>query len=177
MNSTKILLFEYAIYKLIEWRKEVLPEDDIKNFFTRLASLKLIFLLSATKDELTENEDLLDIFDNYCAMQYGPVEIDIYSAIVYKQTSFYDFGNNCLSYKVPIDFRQLSTELQRKVDRRIDILKKLNPNLTLLKASQLVDITHKWSAWRNAMGQAELLNKNSEKMSVESIRNCRPFYG
>lgn len=174
MNSSKILLFEYAIYKLIEWRKEVLPEDDIKNFFTRLASLKLLFILSATKD--LQGNDLLGVFDNYCAMQYGPVEVDIYAAIVYKKTSFFDFGNYAIIQKATPDFSDLSIQLKDQVDRGISILKSLNPRLISLRASQLVNITHKWAAWRMAIGTAELLGRGSEKMSVESIRNSLPFY-
>lgn len=176
MTKNKILLFEYAIHRLMEWRKEVMPGSDIESYFTRLTSLKLIFLLSATKDMQNGGKDLLTVFDKYCAMQYGPVEVDIYSAIVYKKTSFFDFGNYALIEKKTPDFSSLPESLKNQVDRGIVILKSLNPRLISLRASQLVDITHKWAAWRIAIGTAELLGQGSEAMSVESIRSSQPFY-
>ncbi len=176
MTENKILLFEYAIHKLMDWHKETVSESNIESHFTRLASLKLLFLLSATKDLQNGDQDLLGIFDNYCAMQYGPVEVDIYAAIVYKKTSFFDFGNYAIIQKATPDFSALSTQLKDQVDRGITILKSFNPRLISLRASQLVNITHKWAAWRMAIGTAELLGRGSEKMSVESIRNSLPFY-
>lgn len=176
MTENKILLFEYAIHKLMEWHKEAVSMSDIESHFTRLASLKLLFLLSATKDLQNEGRDLLGVFDNYCAMQYGPVEVDVYAAIVYKKTNFFDFGNYAIIIKATPDFSALSTQLKEQVDRGITILKSLNPRLISLRASQLVNITHKWAAWRMAIGAAELLGRGSEKMSVESIRNSLPFY-
>lgn len=176
MTENKILLFEYAIHKLMEWHKEAVSESNIESHFTRLASLKLLFLLSATKDSQNGGRDLLGIFDNYCAMQYGPVEVDVYAAIVYKNTIFYDFGNYAIIKKATPNFSALSDQLKTQVDRGIAILKSYNPRLISLRASQLVNITHKWSAWRMAIGTAELLGRGGEKMSVESIRNSLPFY-
>lgn len=179
MTSNKTLQFEYAISKLLEWYSCVVPnwEKSVYAHFTRLASLKLLFLLSAIKDYRSEDKDLLSVFDNYCAMQYGPVEVDIYSAIVYKQTSFYNFGNYALTVKdTTQSFDGLSDIEKARIDRAIELLKEHNPSLITLRASQLVNITHKWDAWRSAMGLAELLGRGSEKMSVESIRSCIPFY-
>lgn len=176
MAENKILLFEYAIHRLMDWHKEVEAGPNIESHFTRLVSLKLLFLLSATKDLQNGGQDLLGIFDNYYAMQYGPVEVDIYTAIVYKKTSFFDFGNYAIIQKAIPDFSALSIQLKNQVDRGITILKSFNPGLISLRASQLVNITHKWAAWRMAIGTAELLGRGSEKMSVETIRNSLPFY-
>ena len=51
MDRNKILQFEYAIHKLIEWYNQAVvnPEQTIYNHFTRLTSLKLVFLMSAIK--------------------------------------------------------------------------------------------------------------------------------
>lgn len=179
MESNKILQFEYAIHKLMEWYKQTVvnPEQTIYSHFTRLASLKLIFLMSATKDPHDNNRDLLNVFNNYCAMQYGPVEVDVYSAIVYKQTQYFNFGNYELSIiKTPDLFEELTITEKTQIERAIDLLKQYNPKLITLRASQLVNITHKWDAWLSAMGIAEWYGKGSEKMTIESIRNSRPFY-
>ena len=93
MKVDKILLFEYLMYHLIEWYKNVVSNNQIQNkHFSRLTALKLLFFVSTIKDTENEERDLLDIFNNYCAMQYGPVEIDIYTAIVSEKTKLYKFG-------------------------------------------------------------------------------------
>lgn len=178
-TEKKTLQFEYAVHKLMEWYKQTVsnPEQTIYRHFTRLTSLKLIFLMSATKDPLNENRDLLNVFNNYCAMQYGPVEVDVYSAIVYKNTQYFNFGNYELTIKkTPDSFKGLSDEEKTRIERAIDLLKQHNSNLISLRASQLVNITHKWDAWFSAMSIAEWYGKGSEKMTTESIRNSRPFY-
>lgn len=179
MRNNKIVLFEYAISNLMEWYRQVVPnwEKSIYSHFSRLASLKLLFLLSAAKDNLNDNKDLLDIFDNYCAMQYGPVEIDVYSAIVYKETKYFNFGNHTLTIETPpTNFSELTNIEKNGIDRAIELVRNYNSGLITLRSSQLVDITHKWDAWQNAIGIAEWYGKGSEKMTTESIRNSRPFY-
>ncbi len=179
MKSKKILLFEYAIHKLMEWYSQSVPDSEktMYSHFSRLASLKLLFLMSTVKDPLDGNKDLLGVFDNYCAMQYGPVEVDVYSAIVYKDTQYFNFGNYELTIKKdPDSFNGLSADEKARIDRAVELLKQNNPKLMSLRPSQLVDITHKWDAWLSAMGIAEWYGKGSEKMTVDSIRSSRPFY-
>lgn len=181
MNQcSKILLFEYTIHQLIEWYKEVCPDADrlLCSHFSRLASLKLLFLVATVQDKRTHSGDLLDIFDNFCAMQYGPVEVDVYSAIVRKETSYYNFGNRMLSLKSEkTDFTSLCIEFTNRVDNAIEVLRNINPILILNTPFQLVEITHKWYAWQSAMDTAEWFGKGSEPMSTESIRNSTPYYG
>jgi len=179
-KKTKILLFEYAIHRLIEWYKSVCPnhKDTLPSHFSRLASLKLLFLVSAVKDSENNNSDLLDVFDNFCAMQYGPVEVDVYTAIVMRETSNYTFGNRTLTIKTETpNFSQLDNECTRRVDKAIAVIRNINPRLILNTPFQLVEITHKWYAWQSAMDTAEWFGKASEPMSTESIRNSNPFYG
>ena len=93
MKVDKILLFEYLVYRLIEWYQKVVSDQKyIQKHFSRLTALKLLFFVSTIKDGENENSDLLDIFNNFCAMQYGPVESDIYAAIVKEKTRLYKFG-------------------------------------------------------------------------------------
>ena len=179
MND-KILKFEYVIHQLIKWYMDVFPISKTMAYshFTRLVSLKLLFLVSAIKDPYNkEDNDLLDLFNNYCAMQYGPVEIDVYSDIVNKKTRRFTFGNYSLEDKdLTYSFEELDENTKQRIDRAIELVKLRNPQLITFRASQLVNVTHKWNAWKNAMGLAEWFGKGSEKMSVESIRNSVPFY-
>ncbi|MBQ4419395.1 MAG: hypothetical protein II870_07130, partial [Synergistaceae bacterium] len=46
-----------------------------------------------------DGRDLLDIFDNFYAMQNGPVESDIYNAITSDQLTYYSFINFSLEIK------------------------------------------------------------------------------
>lgn len=180
MNKTdKILLFEYIVYHLIEWYKKVVSSNhDIKKHFSRLTALKLLFFVSTIKDTERGNEDLLDIFNKFCAMQYGPVEIDIYTAIVEDKTQLYKFGVhelivNSQDYTI---FDSLDSKDKIKVDRAIMLLKSRNPKIISYPASILINISHKWDAWQNAMFIASMLGRRSENMPINSIRENRQIY-
>ncbi len=175
----KIAAFEYAMYQLINWYKESVSTElrNIETHFTRLTSLKLLFLLASVKNLARQNQDLLNQFDNFCAMQYGPVESDIYTAIVLHKTKVYQFGNRQISIlDSSPQFENLDSTLKGEVDGAITQLKKINNDLISYHASHLVEITHKWDSWRNAMAIANWMGKGSEHMSIESIRNSTPFY-
>lgn len=163
----------------MEWYKAACPTHEwtIKSHFSRLGALKLIFLLSAVKDDRDDNRDLLDIYDKYCAMQYGPVEVDVYSAIALKKTKNYIFGNRALEPKNDNpEFTELDDNDRRRIDNAISILKGKNSRLILCDPFKLVEITHKWDVWQYAMSTAELFGRGSEPMTTEDIRNSKQFY-
>lgn len=179
MESNKVLLFEYVMYRLIEWYKEIVSNQQyINKHFSRLTALKLLFFVSTIKDTKDDNKDLLDIFDNFCAMQYGPVEIDIYTAIVNNNTQLYKFGVREL-IKTSKDnnvFESLLPQDKNRIDRAISLLKDKNYKIVSYPASQLIDISHKWDAWQNAMSIAFMLGKRCENMPIDSIRENCQFY-
>lgn len=77
MEVDKIKAFDYMLHLFEEWRDN---HETIKGKpFPKLTAMKLLFLAAAPKEE--GGDDLLDIFDNFYAMPYGPVEIDVYNAI------------------------------------------------------------------------------------------------
>lgn len=180
MKENKILLFEYLVYHLIKWYKDVTSNKrhDINRHFSRLTALKLLFFVSTIKDTENEDKDLLDIFNNYCAMQYGPVEIDIYTAIVKEETKFYRFGVHELT--IMDQEEKLDTLLnendKNKIDRAIFLLKKRNSKIISYPVSKLIDISHKWDAWQNAMFIASMFGKRCENMPKEAIRENYQFY-
>lgn len=187
-QTTKIRMFEYAIFKLVEWFKEIEPQKNVTLHFSRLVSLKLLFFISAIKkssnignldnaSRTNESLDLLDIYENFYAMQYGPVEIDIYTAIVTNQTQNYIFGNHSLKGTPNISaFNCLPQNLKDRIDESIIQLREINPNIVSYAPFKLVELSHKWDAWQNAMATAELFGRGRERMSVESIRNSSQFY-
>ena len=73
----KIKAFDYMLQLFEEWRDS---HEELKNKpLSKLTALKLLFLTAAPKEDGGDN--LLDIFNNFYAMQYGPVESDVYNAI------------------------------------------------------------------------------------------------
>lgn len=175
----KVLLFEYLLYHLIEWYKNTVSdsEDQIKKHFSRLTVLKLLFLTSAIRDKRTDC-DLLEYFDNYYAMQYGPVESDIYNAIVKPSTQLYALGVRALEFKSTdySAFDDLTSEQRGAITNAVSTLKEKNANLIRYNASRLIEITHKWEVWQNAMAIAEMFGKRSEIMPISAIRSNLQFY-
>ena len=176
-ENYKILCFEYIIYSLIKWHKELHPQQGHVELFTRLKSLKLLFLVSAVEAS-AENEGLLNIFDKFYAMQHGPVESDIYNAMVASCTNMYDFKERETSIKnVDIQiFERIPDELKKKIDHSIQTLKEKNKLIVTYKSFELVEITHKWESWRVAISIAKVFGKGSEFMSIESIKNDLKYF-
>ena len=173
----KILCFEYIIYSLIKWHKELYPQQEHVELFTRLKSLKLLFLVSAVEASAS-SEGLLDIFDKFYAMQHGPVESDIYNAMVTSTTCMYDFKERETGIKngdIQV-FSQIPKELKEKIDHSILSLKEKNASIVWYKSFDLVEITHKWESWRVAISIAKIFGKGSELMSTESIKNDLKYF-
>lgn len=145
--------------------------------FTRLKSLKLLFLVSAVNATKEEN-GLLDIFDRFYAMQHGPVESDIYNAMVTSETYMFDFGERITTIKNGDThvFEQIPNEIKIKIETSIKTLKDKNALIVMYKSFDLVEITHKWESWRVALDIAQTLGKRSELMSVDSIKYDSKYF-
>lgn len=88
MEIDKIEAFDYMLHLFEEWRDN---HETIKGKpFPKLTAMKLLFLAAAPKKD--GGDDLLDIFDNFYAMPYGPVESDVYNA--FRKTNFLRFRLN-----------------------------------------------------------------------------------
>ena len=179
MKNDKILLFEYLIYCLIKWYKDAVSNNrHLNKHFSRLTALKLLFFVSAIKDTENGNKDLLDIFNKFYAMQYGPVEIEVYTAIVEGRTQLYKFGVHELIVNSQDNtiFDSLNVQDKSRIDKAIMLLKNRNPKIISYSASMLINISHKWAAWQNAMSVASMLGRRCEDMPINSIRENRQFY-
>lgn len=165
--------FEYFLFKVFAWRKELMPVESLP--ITRISALKLLFLAAAVKN--SGKTDLLDIFDNFYAMQYGPVESDVYNTIQNGAlTIFRVDGAYIFPARDSEAFPVIESTMRKRIDDSIEILKQLNPNLAKLTSSQLVEITHKWNCWRQANEVAELMNKGSFPMTINSIRTSNSVF-
>lgn len=165
----KYLLFEYLVFRLDEWKKQL--NNTNKILLSKLRLQKILFLVCAC-DATNENKRLLDVFDNFHALPYGPVEMDIYEAMK-EDGSFQNIhftGNNC-EYNIFNEsiFSELSYEERRWVDDAIKKFKSENKKYLTMPVFDLVEITHKWTVWSISMDIAELLGKKQMKMSAEEI--------
>lgn len=176
----KILCFEYVLYRLLNWYKEICPTDPTFSSFTRLKVLKLLFFVSAIHSD-NKKEDLLDIFNNFYAMQHGPVESDIYNAMVKSTLRYYNFKSIYIQQvtTTPINasyFNDINQSVRDRIDSAIQLLRNNNENLITYTASNLVNLSHQWESWQIAMHIAESLGKGSEPMDINLIRsNCQYF--
>lgn len=77
----KIQAFEYIIIQLLKWYNEgkALDElDKIPDDFDKLKVFMLLFYVVQSKVS-PDDEGLLSIFDNFVAMPYGSIEMDVYN--------------------------------------------------------------------------------------------------
>lgn len=175
MNITekdKALVFEYIVYKLNDLKNEFQIKYD--SIFTKLRLQKLLFLIS-TINATSDNKGLLDIFNNFYALSYGPVEKDIYDLMnngVFENIKFN--GNKCdLSKLNENTFNSLDNHYTDLVNASIEKLKAKGVIKEYLEMPvfDLVNITHQWTVWKVAMYVANMLNSGGELMSTDDIIN------
>lgn len=168
--KNKDVFFKYIVFKLLEWHKEQIGKEDLSSF-SRLKVLKLLFFVSAIKADEADNR-LLIIFNNFYAMQYGPVESDIYDSIVRDQyVSFFTLSNKGIIKQEHFDEIPNIIEESDKtiIDSSLNALKRINEDIIKYAPLELVDISHKWGSWQDAINIAKMLDKGSEKMKLEKI--------
>lgn len=171
---SKIYAFDYMLSLFENWYNEENKEQN-KGFenCSKLSMLKLLFLTAVPKEEGAR--DLLDIFDNFHALPYGPVESDIYNAIQDKKLPSYIITKRSITKKENVTLLY-NVDDYSLVKDAIDALKMKNRHLILLNAFDLVKITHKWESWKQSINFAKLMDMSSYKMTVDSIRNDRNKY-
>ena len=169
----KNLVFEYLVFRLNEWKLKLEKEKIKVPVFTKLRLQKILFLICAWKAEST-NRKLLKIFNQFYALPYGPVEMDIYEAMknrIYFQYINFD-GNEWIYNNLEESmFVAVSEECRNLIDEAVDDFSKDHRQYLTMPVFDLVDITHRWSAWKITMDIATFFGNKKEKMSVECI--CR----
>lgn len=176
----KVLAFEYMLSELFEWYSEIQTKNnsisDITSF-SRLKSLKLLFLTAAVGTS-EDNEGLLDIFNNFYAMQHGPVESDIYGAILAGNTHVFDFSgrDTKMNDEKKKLFNNIDSSIKQRIDSAIALLKEQNKNIVTYPPFDLVEITHKWNSWKIAIEVAQILGKGSEMMNIENIKSDVKYF-
>lgn len=170
MTNVKKYAFEYLLFQLLKWNKELSNANDSSSF-TRLKALKLLFFTAAVKNG--DDKDLLDIFDNFYAMQNGPVESDIYNLIICDQLDCFSFKN--FSFNIKKEFNKdndnLNIDIKKRIEEAVNALRNRNESIVTYNAERLVSISHMWSSWQNSIQIARALGKGSYRMDNTMIRN------
>lgn len=146
----KNLLFEYLVFRLDEWKKDIEKRNEKVPAFTKLRLQKILFLVCAWNVENT-NRKLLNIFNQFYALPYGPVEIDIYDAMknnkIFQHISFN--GNECIYSKFePSVFISISSKSRKWIDEAVDNFIKNDRKYLTMPVFDLVELTHKWTVWQ-----------------------------
>lgn len=166
----KNLIFEYLVFRLNEWKLKLENENVKVPAFTKLRLQKILFLVCSWQVTNT-NMKLLSVFDNFYALPYGPVEMDIYEAM--KNDSFQHIcfeGNICICDSLMSTmFAGVSDEHKLYVDETIKHFMDSHLKYLSMPVFDLVELTHRWSAWKITMDIATFFGKKIEKMSVKSI--------
>lgn len=165
--ANKKHLFEYLVYQLEQWRKDKHPEK--ADAFTKLKLQKILFLVASVNAK-KDDHPLLDVFNNFYALPYGPVEIDIYEAMNDKSFRNINFeGNECKQNFEENVFEDLDTRLTEAIKNSIQAIREKGADYIIMSPFELVDITHKWTSWQVAMQVAEMCNSKRERMSTDDI--------
>lgn len=166
-QTIKNNLFEYLVFLLEKWKNESLTTGS----FTKLRLQKILFFavaINATED----NHPLLDVFNRFYAMPYGPVELDIYESMKKNEFDYIKFnGIECQPNFQNFDISSFNSEYKQDIDKAVQSLKKVGFNYLSAPVYNLVEITHKWSAWRIAMDISKISGSLQERMTTEDICN------
>lgn len=172
-ETKKIQAFEYIVIQLAKQHlgkrlDEQLTEHDVNKFnseggndFSKLKLLKLLFLVCVS----APNKPLLPIFNRFYAMQYGPVELDIYEEIDKAPNSFKCITVNTQHTKIKyqeyvrLEKNFAGTDLMSLINSSITILLSEKSNFTKIRNWDLVEITHTYSSWQYSFRKANILGK------------------
>ena len=119
-------LFEYFVVQLDKWKKEVITNSG--SSFSKLQLQKLLFLVSA-QDSTLQFHPMLDIFDRFYALKYGPVEMDIYDAMTQGSFKALSFGERMceIHHEKTSYFDNIPEDQRAIVDDAIKKLRIRNP--------------------------------------------------
>lgn len=151
MNN-KIELFEYFLYKLVNWFCSYY-KTDIDQFNAHrandLSKLKVFKLHFFT---CTKNDNLINIFNSFHALPYGHVESDVYNSI--NQLQFCEIDSVKLKINNELGFLNQKPDGYLFIDSAIEELKNLHNELISIPPFDLVEISHKWFSWRYTFEEA-----------------------
>lgn len=170
--ATKLIYTDYIVYKLIEWLEQLGYSKEVAlKRIDKLTTMKMIFFIVAASTSPKRNYyGLLNIFDNFVAMPYGPVELDVYEH--FNELKHYNIFRET-KIKQEFDINSIDPKIKKDIDTPISILSNINKNLINNDGFDLVEITHKWGCWRDVYNNRR---SNTDPISRESILNDWKYF-
>lgn len=171
----KIDIFEYIIYKLLEWYKLNNP-DKLNNNFTILKVIKLHFFVVAGKLKHDSDYKLLDIFNNWYALPLGPIEYDVNDYFINGKLNYYNINNHETKLKDNINIDDLinsiDTTIKKDIGESISYIKEKSKYNELVDLPQfdLIDLSKTWYCWKKPFSIAKSDGRLSEKIDSNIIR-------
>ena len=180
--TKKIQYFDYfvsrLIYVLFSNESENPNMNDVVKTnihtcdFDRLKIMKLLFFASALN---IDNKYLVDeIFDNFHAMPYGPVESDVYDEI--DRIPSYKISKSVQLKDLNIINHTLDSEYVKLINDSIDKLYNDHRNLILMSSFDLVELSHKSAAWRLTFNEARRLGAYSKSIPSKVIKSTTVYF-
>lgn len=179
----KIAYFDYFISQIIftqfndkKSNLDFIIRNNIEHCgLNKLKLLKLLFFASVLK--VDEQYLLDDIFDNFYAMPYGPVESDVYNNL--SNIANYIIENKNLTLKDSADFAYQNKDkdpLYSRIDRCVNALYDKNKALFNMPTFDLVELTHKADSWRIVFAEAQRMGKYSLHMPNDIIKGTTVYF-
>lgn len=170
-QDSKVQYFEYIIFKLFNWSKERYLGQ--LNDFSVLKTMKLLFFVTAAKASKEEAILLDEVFDNFYAMPFGPVESDVYDIVRKKHglLEFYQIDNISTSQVSEPDFSNLNKRYTSAIDSSVELLLSSYPDLFDLGAFELVDLSHMWRSWKVTFKEAQNTGRLSKYIENDLIKS------
>lgn len=162
--------FKYIVFKILEWHKEKIGKEDLSSF-SRIKIMKLLFFVSSVTSKNYPN-GLLDIFDNFYAMSYGPVESDIFNSItIGNYDEWFHISNKIITKGEFFNeiINEISDEYKNIIDISISLLKDINDDIITYTPFELIELSYKWDSWRDTITIVKELDRISEKMKIKQI--------
>ncbi|AMA49983.1 type II toxin-antitoxin system antitoxin SocA domain-containing protein [Flavobacterium covae] len=168
--NTKLLAFEYSVYQLHNWYKEVYGNSETNDLST-LKVLKLLFFISAVNSDKNTHNTLIDlIFNKFWAMPYGHVESEVYDFIKNGQIKNITLNNSSSSILNLDNILKLDLNSKNMIDKNIKLLKEINIDLIKYSSIDLVELSHRWYSWQKNYKIALSNNSFSHNIPIEDIK-------
>ena len=178
----KINYFDYLITSVIkkcyknstsDREEAVIRESCAKSNLSKLKLMKILFFITA--QNVREWYLLNNVFNNFYAMPYGPVEGDVYDNL--DKLINYKLVGNQLKAIEGADFKyDLEKDIMDTIDESIDKLKAISPSIFNMGAFELVELSHKADSWRITFNEAQSFGSLSRKMPADVIKMSKVYY-
>jgi uncharacterized phage-associated protein len=171
--NLKTLVFEYFI-------SEILRQSDSNSLFENdlsiLKTQKLLFLLVVAEIDGGSSFLIDNVFNNFIAMPFGPVEVDVYYFCKKEKLNSLVINDKYTRPKNGGDVAFLPFKYKGYADNAVQQLLKRNPKIFTLKSITLVEITQMYNCWKKSYAKARENQSFREPINVEAIKEDFKYF-